>query len=289
MHHIPSTRSQRLEWVWPQVDRDVGRLLSGTTATRQRQIAIADDRAHGIRHQEPGFIRNVQKLCVPRYILAIPEMLRVSLSSLSDCEIRVRDAPAGHNADLQSHLLTMGQIVAKPSTWLEHVAGDQGRRADRDIHVPAFLCCTHRAAAEGFRITCVGDHLCKCTRQGQRDCAQSGCAVNGMMGFQTRVMLEHTSACATHEWTCPVASNTRHGSTCLWSALAPKVFPRNCEEWCRGTQGLKTSKCKHCSGVPQPLWHVVDWPASPDIPCLSSSNDWAIGSPCTPSRQLLYS
>ncbi|XP_075265909.1 uncharacterized protein LOC142358387 [Convolutriloba macropyga] len=52
----------------PKVDRDVGRLLSGTTATRQRQIAIADDRAHGIRHQEPGFIRNVQKLGIPNYM-----------------------------------------------------------------------------------------------------------------------------------------------------------------------------------------------------------------------------
>mmetsp|Transcript_1733 Transcript_1733/g.5021 ORF Transcript_1733/g.5021 Transcript_1733/m.5021 type:complete len:121 (-) Transcript_1733:187-549(-) len=52
----------------PKVDRDVGRLLGATTAARQRQRAIEEDRAQGIRHQEPGFIRHVQKLGVPSYM-----------------------------------------------------------------------------------------------------------------------------------------------------------------------------------------------------------------------------
>mmetsp|Transcript_32323 Transcript_32323/g.83738 ORF Transcript_32323/g.83738 Transcript_32323/m.83738 type:complete len:495 (+) Transcript_32323:188-1672(+) len=51
-----------------QVERDVGRLLSGTASTQRRSRATEEERAAGGGGGCPGFIRNVQRLGVPSYM-----------------------------------------------------------------------------------------------------------------------------------------------------------------------------------------------------------------------------
>mmetsp|Transcript_14975 Transcript_14975/g.35698 ORF Transcript_14975/g.35698 Transcript_14975/m.35698 type:complete len:475 (+) Transcript_14975:271-1695(+) len=64
-----SERARALrEKLGPKADRDVGRLLSSTTAARSRALAREEEQATGAHAPDQGFIRHVQRRATPSYM-----------------------------------------------------------------------------------------------------------------------------------------------------------------------------------------------------------------------------